>query len=187
MSAKTVQHMKDRWFSQKAIEIQGYADTHNSKHFYQAVRTLYGPQPADTSPLLSADGTELITDKPGILDRWAEHFESVLNRPSSFSIEAINRLPQTPTDTTLDNPPSATETEKATKQMSTGKAPGVDAIPAEIYKSAGPTTIQKLTELFLSMWEKETIPQDLKDASIVHLYKRKGNIQSLERSLHAYC
>jgi hypothetical protein len=179
--------MKDRWFSQKAIEIQGYADTHNSKHFYQAVRTLYGPQPADTSPLLSADGTELITDKPGILDRWAEHFESVLNRPSSFSIEAINRLPQTPTDTTLDNPPSATETEKATKQMSTGKAPGVDAIPAEIYKSAGPTTIQKLTELFLSMWEKETIPQDLKDASIVHLYKRKGNIQSLERSLHAYC
>ena len=27
------------------------------------------------------------------------------------------------------------------------------------------------------MWRKEAIPQDFKDASIIHLYKRKGNPQ----------
>ena len=34
---------------------------------------------------------------------------------------------------------------------------------------------QKLTELFHCMWRKETIPQEFKDASIIHVYKRKGN------------
>ena len=34
---------------------------------------------------------------------------------------------------------------------------------------------EKLTELFQYMWRKEAIPHDLKDASIIHLYKRKGN------------
>ena len=33
---------------------------------------------------------------------------------------------------------------------------------------------EKLTELFQCMWRKEAIPND---ASIIHLYKRKGNPQ----------
>ena len=36
---------------------------------------------------------------------------------------------------------------------------------------------EKLTELFHCMWRKEAIPQEFKDASIIHLYKRKGNPQ----------
>ena len=36
---------------------------------------------------------------------------------------------------------------------------------------------EKLKELFQCMWRKEAIPQDFKDASIIHLYKRKGNPQ----------
>ena len=57
------------------------------------------------------------------------------------------------------------------------KAPGTDAIPAEVYKAGGLPMAEKLTELFQCMWRKEAIPQDLKDASIIHLYKRKGNPQ----------
>ena len=36
---------------------------------------------------------------------------------------------------------------------------------------------EKLTQLFQCMWRKEVIPQDFEDASIIHLYKRKGNPQ----------
>ena len=36
---------------------------------------------------------------------------------------------------------------------------------------------EKLTEFFQRTWGKEAIPQDFKDASIIHLYKRKGNPQ----------
>ena len=38
----------------------------------------------------------------------------------------------------------------------------------------------KLTELFHCMWRKEAIPQEFKDASIIHLYKRKGNAQDCD-------
>ncbi|BHF65723.1 hypothetical protein SprV_0200873600 [Sparganum proliferum] len=34
-----------------------------------------------------------------------------------------------------------------------------------------------LTALFQEMWRQEKVPQDFKDATIVHLYKRKGNRQ----------
>ena len=34
-----------------------------------------------------------------------------------------------------------------------------------------------MTELFQCMWRKEAIPQYFKDASIIHLCKRKGNPQ----------
>ena len=36
---------------------------------------------------------------------------------------------------------------------------------------------EKLTELFHCMWRKEAIPQEFEDASIIHLYMRKGNPQ----------
>ena len=51
-------------------------------------------QSSGATLLLSADGTSLLTDKETILKRWAEHFDSVLNRPSSINYDAINRLPQ---------------------------------------------------------------------------------------------
>ena len=66
---------------------------------------------------------------------------------------------------------------KAIKLLSSGKAPGSDAIPAEIYKAGGPPIAEKLTELFHIMWRKDAIPQEFKHATIIHLFKRKGNPQ----------
>ena len=69
------------------------------------------------------------------------------------------------------------ETEKAVQQLSSDKAPGADAIPAEVYKAEELPMVEKLTELFHCMWGMGAIPQEFKDASIIHLYKRKGNLQ----------
>ena len=177
---KKLREMQDNWFSNKADEIQGYADSHDSKRFYDALKAVYGPQSSGTSPLLNADGTQLLIEKKQILERWAEHFDSVLNRPASVNDEAIARLPQVEPNLELDNLPTEEEVRKAVKQLSCGKAPGSDAIPAEVYKAGGPAMIQKLTQLFQSMWREEKVPQQFKDASIVHIYKRKGNRQSCD-------
>ena len=37
--------------------------------------------------------------------------------------------------------------------------------------------MEKLTKLHHCKWKKEAIPQEIKNASKVHLYKRKGNPQ----------
>ena len=167
--------MKDTWYSRRAEEIQSYAESKNSRCFYNALKTIYGPQSSGSSPVLSADGSTLYTDKDKILKRWAEHFNNVLNRPSSINEAAIARLPQAVPNMTLVNTISEDEVLKATSRLLNGKAPGADAIPGEIFKKGGPKLITKLTELFNIMLHQESIPQEFKDASLVHLYKRKGN------------
>ena len=127
--------------------------------------------------MLSVDGSTLLIDKEAILKRWAEHFNSVLNRPSSINEDAIDRLPQIECKALLDEFPTVLETRKTVEQLSSGKTLGADAIPTEVHKAVGLPMAEKLTELLHCMWRKEAIPQEFMDASIIHLYKRKGNPQ----------
>ncbi|BHF60742.1 hypothetical protein SprV_0100370800 [Sparganum proliferum] len=163
--------------ARKAEEIQGYADRTEWKNFFSAIKVVYGPPTKGIAPLLSADDSTLLTEKTQILQRWAEHFRGALNRPSTISDVAIARLPQVETNVDLDLPPSLRETIRAVQQLSSGKAPGSDAIPAEVYKHGYPQPMDHLTALFQEMWRQGEVPQDFKDATIVHLYKQKGNRQ----------
>nr|VZI08239.1 unnamed protein product [Spirometra erinaceieuropaei] len=172
-----LREMQDAWTARKAEEIQGYADRNEWKNFFSAIKAVYGPPTKGTAPLLSADGSTLLTEKTQILQRWAEHFQDVHNRPSVISDAAIARLPQVETNVDLDLPPSLQETIRAVQQLSNGKAPESDAIPAEVYKHGAPLLMDHLTALFQEMWRQGEVPQDFKDATIVHLYKRKGNRQ----------
>ena len=40
--------------------------------------------------------------------------------------------------------------------------------------------LERLTSLFRSIWEAREVPQEFKDASIVHIYKRKGDKTSCD-------
>nr|VZI19936.1 unnamed protein product [Spirometra erinaceieuropaei] len=172
-----LREMQDAWTARKAEEIQGYADRNEWKNFFSAIKAVYGPPTKGTAPLLSADGRTLLTEKTPVLQRWAEHFRGVLNRPSVISDAAIERLRQVETNMGLNLAPSLQETIRAVQQLSSGKAPGSDAIPAEVYKHGGPQLMDHLTALFQEMWRQGEVPQDFKDTTIVHIYKRKGNRQ----------
>ena len=147
--------MQDSWLSSKADKIQSFADRKNMKKFFDALKTVYGPQSSETTPLLSADRTNLLTDKEAILKKWAEHFDSVLNRPSSINDDALNRLPQVECNLLFDEFPAVSETVKTIKLLSSSKALGSDAIPAEIYKAEGTPVAKKMTVLFHIVWRKE--------------------------------
>ncbi|VDM02135.1 unnamed protein product [Schistocephalus solidus] len=69
------------------------------------------------------------------------------------------------------------ETIRAVQQISSGRAPGSKAIPPEVYKHGGPQLMAELTTLFQEIWRQGQVPQDFKDATIVHLSKWKGNQQ----------
>lgn len=116
--------MQDTWLSNKADEIQGYAERHDMKQFFDSLKTIYGPLASGRSPMLSVDGTKVITDKNEIVERWAEHFDSVLNQPSSINDTGIQLLPQVAFNPELNIPPSEDKVANAIKQMSCGKASG---------------------------------------------------------------
>ena len=166
---------QDAWLSKKAEAIQSVADGPVMRKFHYALKTVYGPKSSGAFPLLSADESTLLTDKDTILERWTEHFNRALNRTSSVNENAINRLPQIECNDLLDEFPAVAETRKGIQHLSSGKASGASAIPAEIYKAGWLPIAEKLTEFFHCMQRKGAIQKNFKEASIIHLYKRKGN------------
>ncbi|BHF68144.1 hypothetical protein SprV_0301117400 [Sparganum proliferum] len=73
-------------------------------------------------------------EKTQIPQRRAGQFGSVFNHPSTISHATIARLHQVETNAELDLPPSHHETIWVMQRLSSGKAPGSDAICAEVYK-----------------------------------------------------
>ena len=78
-------------------------------------------------------------------------------------------LPEVPVEEQMDAIPTLGEIQKAVRLLSSGKAPGSDSIPAEVYKEGGMVLIEKFHQPFQLIWQHETEPQDFKDASIIHL------------------
>ncbi|KAJ1178653.1 hypothetical protein NDU88_003895 [Pleurodeles waltl] len=135
-----LREMQDSWLSRKANEIQKHTDSNTPSvspypegHLRATVHW--------KSPLLSADGSTLLTEKNTTLKRWAKPFNNILNRPSSINAKAIDRMPQIAIKTSPAEPPKESEVKEAIKLLSNGKAPGSDSIPAEIYKAGGTSLV----------------------------------------------
>lgn len=172
---RETRRVKDEWFLAKAQQIQTFADSQDAKAFHAAINEVYGPTSSGIAPIRSKDGSKLLTKKKEISDRWKEHFHELLNCPSSVDESAIEQLEQLPIMHELDIEPCLDEVQQAIKQTRTGKAPGVDGIPAEVYRHGGIQIAKQLLKLYKVIWNTELVPQDLKDASIVTIYKRKGD------------
>ncbi|KAL8581920.1 hypothetical protein ACOMHN_010294 [Nucella lapillus] len=172
---KRLRSMKDEWWKKKAEEIQGYADSKNAKLFYSSLRDVYGPPQKSAAPIRNLQG-ELLTDNEAINRRWSEHFEQLLNRPSSIDPNVIEQIQSRPLQMELDDPPTNDGVARAIAQLQCGKSAGPDDIPPEVFKAGSQPLIQKFTA-FLCMC---CLPQDLKDARIVHLYKGKGDKSSCD-------
>jgi len=89
-----------------------------------------------------------LTDRTKILERWKEHFETVLNQSSSFDMNVLSEIPQWPLASRLEEVPTRAEIQKAINQMSNGKAPGTDGIPAEVFKKCSSCLLLHLVDLF---------------------------------------
>ena len=88
------------------------------------------------TPIRALDAI-FLTEKAHTLERWTAHFSQLLNKSSGVEDQAIQDTPQRPLIHTLDGPPTKAETVKAIEQLQTGKAPGPDGIPSEIFKVGG--------------------------------------------------
>ena len=117
----------------------------------------------------------LLTEPAQVLDRWAEHFNGVLNLDSQFDMSVLDEIPEYDINMSLPDPPTLEEVLVSIKQLTSGKAPGADGIPPDVYKHGGITIAEELLKLFKAIWVEGEVPQDFKDADIIHLYKNKGD------------
>ena len=93
------------------------------KNFYNCLKEFYGPTSAGSSPLLSADGTKLLSENK-ILNWWAENFDVLLNKLSYINVKAIEWLLQVLVNESLDVTPTHGKVQIAIFQLFSSKAPG---------------------------------------------------------------
>ena len=75
----------------------------------------------------------------------------------------------------LDLLPTIDEVSKAIRQTGSGKSPGMDGIPAEIFKSAGPVALEALHPLLTSIWEEEDVPKEFRNTTFVSMSKNRSS------------
>jgi len=68
--------------------------------------------------------------------------------------------------------PSALEVELAIEMLKSHKSPGIDQIPTELIKVGGRTIRCEIPQLIISIWNKEKLPEEWKESTIVPVYKK---------------
>ncbi|KAI5106715.1 major facilitator superfamily domain-containing protein 1, partial [Silurus meridionalis] len=111
------------------------------------------------------------------LQLWVEHYLELDATQNVVTDTALDAIPDLPVMEELDTPPTLEELRKAIDCLACGKASGSDGIPPEVLKIGKPALLQPLHELLCLclFWGQGHIPQDMRDANIVTLYKNKGD------------
>jgi len=170
---RTLRLMEDAWWAERAREIQSLAEQNDMHSFYSSIKALSGPANRSLNPVKSAGG-EMLRDREHILQRWADHFDVLLNAQRQFDITVLDSLPQLPVDGALDQQPTRLEVELALVSLKDNKSSGPDGVPAEILKSCGEFFVDTLTEFIQYVWNTGNVPETWKNSNIVTIYKNKG-------------
>ena len=126
------------------------------------------------APLKSTSG-EMLTDRDQQMERWVEHYSELYSRETVITNAALIAIRDLPMMEELDNEPTVEDLSKAIDSLSCGKAPGCDSVPPEVIKCAKPALLQHLHQLLCLCWNEGTVPQEMRDDTIVTLYKNKGD------------
>ena len=109
------------------------------------------------------------------MSRWVEHYLDIYSRENSVTQEALDSIEDLPVLEELDSEPTLEELSKAIDALASGKAPGEDGIPPEVIKCGKPALLEPLHELLCLCWREGKVPQDMRNAKIITLYKNKGD------------
>ena len=125
-----------------------------------------------------------VTDKQGkkltninsVLKRWKEHFEEHLNKEFPHHEAAIDEINENNhRDEPLD-PITKDEVRRSISVMKNRKAPGADAISAEVLKAGGDEIIKFLVMLFNKVWREENPPLEWSKMIVTPVHKKSNKI-----------
>ena len=129
------------------------------------------------------DDETVITDLPGLLDAWKNHFSNLAQSGANHnpdlaelqtSIESLVPLSMENEEYILDVPFTVEEVEKAIKRLKRRKAPGPDNLLAEHLIEGGQCVAICLTNILNAIIDLEVIPDSFKFGLVVPVYKGSG-------------
>lgn len=193
--AKTLIRNKKRKEERERVDDmqKNFENKQGRKFFHGVGQVKKGYQPRVN--ILKDETNRLIVGKERILEKWAEHFETLL------SVRLINeeREGQDGMETTERNEagedgdeweeeemnegngeedeedmgsPPIEEIREIIKQLKNSKAPGNDRITAEMVKHGGEVLVRRIHEIIKKAWETGEMPEDWTLANICPIHKK---------------
>ncbi|KAK4328318.1 hypothetical protein Pmani_001262 [Petrolisthes manimaculis] len=161
---RETRRLKNKWWTDKAKEIQGLADRNDTRGFFSATKAVYGPSTHGQAPLRSKDGTNLLKTKTEINARWKEHFEDLLNtNPVIDEEEVLGVLPEHDLAENLAITPTLEETKQAIHSLKNNKAPDDNSVAS--HTEAG---LQATLEAFNFAYTKLGLNINLRKTQVLH-------------------
>jgi hypothetical protein len=118
--------------------------------------------------IIKDENGNLLPDPHGVLNRWKNFFNQVLNVYGIHDVRQMNIQ----TAEALVPEPSLVEVETPVGKLKRYKSPGTDQIPAKLIKAVGETFCSELHRLIPSIRNKEELPQQWKESIIVQIYMK---------------
>ena len=167
----SVRRDKRRFLDEKAEEAEEAARNFDSRTLFQISKELGGKKFNSVGQVKKKDGQIAVTEEEQ-MERWAEHFEEVLNREEPQNGATFGEGNELIIDC---SPPSEVEIEDAIRKMKNNKAAGCDGIPAELFKINLEGNASIMAKLFERIWEEEKVPAEWLKGNICKIPK-KGDL-----------
>ena len=154
--------------------IQMAAAMGNIRGMYDGIRKALGPMQSKMAPLKSVTG-EVITDQCWQMERWVEHYSNLYSRENTVTPSALGAIKCMPIMEELDVEP--------TMWMSSARPltvwPQARHQAATVFlqtssSTARPPYCTPCMKVLCQCWREGAVPQDMRDAKIITLYKNKG-------------
>jgi hypothetical protein len=136
-------------------ELETNSKINNIRDLYRCISDFRkGYQPRTI--IVNDEKGDVIADSHSIMARWKNYFSQLLN------VHGVKDGGQAEIHTTepLVPEPSAFEVELAIEKLKSHKSPGVNQIPAELFKAGGGTICCAIHKVIISIWNKEELPEE---------------------------
>ena len=185
---KQVELAKKEWFAARLADVGLFKPP---RVYWQAIRDLKRGigegTPVIPQRFASEDDPSVLCSTPAEnADRVQGHFEKVLNIPSTYSEEQIQRVRQRRIRLEMDDKFTKAELLAVLEDIKTGKACGKDGQRPEYYKAIADLEIASSAQVFdifldiiHKVWEEGAIPSGWHDNILSVIYKRKGKKSDL--------
>ena len=136
---------KQNFLEDRCKEAEDVHQCGNMKTVFRVVRDLTNKWAAKSDVINDKNGSTL-TEEDDIKQRWAE-YSSTLYQRRPGDVLPVMEVPE------IKEPlPLKSEVEQALRQIKSGKAPGVDDLPIEIWKATGEVGVELLWRLCIKIW-----------------------------------
>ena len=164
----------NEYWTEHSEMIQMAAVMGNIRGMYDGIKKALGPMQSKMAPLKSATG-QVITDQGQQMERWVEHYSDLYSRETTVTPSVLGAIKCMPIMEELDVEPTMDKLSKVIDRLATGKAQGSNSIPPDLIKHCKTTLLHPLHEVLCQCWRERAVPQDMRDAKIITLYKNKGD------------